>query len=271
MLNNMTPESKTKIYRVLKIVVIVFVAIFIANAISDGIYRDGNSNKQVNTITLSGHGEVSAVPDIANVSFTIRKEAKTVADAQSGVADVANKVMASLKANNILDKDIKTESVSFNPKYDYVYDSKVIMAPCTQYGCPPRPGKNVITGYEAYESISVKIRKIDDTGKIIQELGVLGVTELSGPNFTIDNEDGLKAQAQKQAIDDAKEKAEVLAKNLGVRLGKITSFNDNGNYPTPMYATAKMDSVSAIAPTVAPVPTGENLISSDVTITYEIK
>jgi hypothetical protein len=132
----------------------------------------------------------------------------------------------------------------------------------------------VIVGYEAYENISVKIRKVDDVGKIVQGLGTLGVTDLNGPNFAIDNEDGLKAQAQKLAIDDAKAKAKVLAGNLGVRLGKITSFNDNNLYSVPMYATNSMDkSASGIAPSAAPavVPAGENLITSDVTLTYEIR
>ena len=167
-----------------------------------------------------------------------------------------------MNTNKISAQDIKTVNASFNPKYEY----KTIG--CSQYNCP---GNNVIVGYEAYESISLKIRNTDDTGKIMQDLGTLGVTELSGPNFTVDNEDGLKVTARKSAIDDAKNKAKVLAKDLGIRLGKMTSFNEGGNYPVPMYAkSAMMDSaVGASAP--ASLPVGENTISSDVTITYEIR
>lgn len=265
---NFTPEQKVKMYRCLKIGLFILVVIFIANVAFDGMPHGKYDNQTANTITFSGHGEINAVPDIANVSFTIRKEAKTVKVAQEGVALIEKSVLDMLKGNKIADKDIKTMNASFNPKYEYRYEKQTM--PCTQYGCPPTPGNSVIVGYEAYESISLKIRNTDDTGKIMQALGALGVSELSGPNFTVDNEDGLKVLARKEAITDAKEKAKSLAKDLGVRLGKITSFSENGNYPTPMYAKTMMaDSVGSSAPAV--IPKGENTISSDVSITYEIR
>lgn len=222
------------------------------------------------SITLSGHGEVSAAPDIATISFSINKEGKTVKEAQDAVAVVEKAALEVLKANGIEDKDIKTLNASFNPKYQYVYDTKVA-ATCSEWGCPPRPGKNVVTGYEAFENITVKIRNIDNAGKVIQDLGKSGVTDLNGPNFAIDDEDALKAEARKEAIAEARAKAKVLAKDLGVRLGKVVSFSENGDYPMPMYYAKDM-AVSAGAPAApAELPKGENTISSDVSITYEIK
>ncbi|MFA5999609.1 MAG: SIMPL domain-containing protein [Candidatus Paceibacterota bacterium] len=233
--------------------------------------RGFGGDRNVNTISFTGHGEVTAVPDIANVSFTIEKSSKAVKDAQAGVAEVEKKAIEFLtKEGNIALKDIKTENASFYPKYEYRYDAPSMM-PCTQYGCPPNPGKSIITGYTATESVTVKIRNTDDAGKVIQGLGALGVSALNGPAFEVDDEDGLKAEARKQAIDEAKEKAKVLAKDLGVRLVRITSFSENGNYPI-MYGAGKMmvaDSVAMPAP--AELPKGENIISSDVTITYEIR
>jgi uncharacterized protein YggE len=137
--------------------------------------------------------------------------------------------------------------------------------------CPP--GKQVLTGYEASESITVKIRNLDNVGVIMQGLGAVGVSNLNGPNFAIDNPDALQTQARKLAIDDAKAKAEVLAKDLGVTLAKIESFSDNsGGYPI-MYAQNEAMSAGAMAPKAAPavIPAGQNTITSDVTITYEIK
>jgi uncharacterized protein YggE len=267
---NLSSEQKVKLYRAIKIALIAFLVAFAVNILFECTSDRRDNNKQENTITFSGHGEVTAVPDIANVYFTINQEAKTVKEAQTLVARIEKKSLESLKANNVLEKDIKTTNASFNPKYEYVYDTKAAVS-CTQYNCPPRPGKSVITGYEASESITVKVRNTDDVGKIMQDLGTLNVSNLSGPNFAIDDEDGLKAQARKKAIDDAKEKAKVLAKDLGIHLGKITSFSESGNYPMPMYsAKAMMDSASgSSAP--AEIPKGENTISSDVSITYEIK
>lgn len=248
------------------------IVLIILFCISGGRYHfryNTKNNQNPNTIIVTGHGEIQAVPDIANVSFTIRKEAKTIKDAQASVAVVEKKVLEALKKNNVLEKDIKTVNVSFNPKYEYRYEKQLM--PCTQYNCPPNVGNSVIVGYEAYESINLKIRNTDNAGKIIQELGSLGVTDLYGPNFAIDNEDGLKTFARKKAINDAKLKAKILAKDLGIRLGKITSFSEGGNYPAPMYEKSMMSSVDASSSTRAVLPVGENTISSDVTITYEIR
>ena len=180
-------------------------------------------------------------------------------------------VLEFLRENGIEDKDIKTANASFNPKYEYRYDSKILM-PCTEFGCPPRPGKSVIVGYEADESITVKIRNTDDVGKIVEGLGGLGVSNLKGPNFAIDDEDELKAEARKKAIDDAREKAEALADDLGVKLGRIANFSENGDFGPIFYGKAvMMDSAGSTAPSPAEIPKGENTISSDVTITYEIR
>jgi uncharacterized protein YggE len=258
---------KRNLYFASLVFLIVLSVYFVIKSLAEYRSYDLSGSKEVSTITLSGHGEVTAVPDIANVYFTISKDSKTVKDAQALVAQIEKKSLDFLKENNILEKDIKTSNASFYPKYEYQY-GKVV---CSEFGCPPNPGKNVIVGYTASESITIKVRNTDDVGKIMQGLGNLGVSNLNGPNFSIDNEDGLKAEARKKAIDDAQEKAKILAKDLGVRLGKITSFNESGNYPGPMYAkTMMLDSVSSeSAP--AQIPKGENTISSDVSITYQIR
>jgi uncharacterized protein YggE len=265
---NISPEQKVKLYHWFKIALVAFLVAVAVGSLTRSSHN-GNYNKPENTITFSGHGEVTAVPDIASVYFTISQDAKTVKEAQALVAGIEKKALDSLRANNVLNKDIQASNASFYPKYEYQYIGVTI--PCTQYSCPPRPQKSVITGYTASESITVKVRNVDDIGKIMQELGALGVSDLSGPNFSIDKEDALKAEARKKAIDDAKAKAIVLAKDLGVHLGKIISFSESGNYPMPMYsAKAMMDSASgSSAP--AEIPKGENTINSDVSITYEIR
>lgn len=232
------------------------------------------------TISFSGHGEVTAKPDIASVYFTISKDSKTGEAAQAAVAVIEKRVLDFLKSKGIADKDIKTANASLYPKYEYrqaicppvpmgMGYSGVTVSPSSPYYCPPN--KQVLIGYTASESITVKIRKTEDAGAIMQGLGTVGASDLSGPNFAIDNEDALKAEARKKAIDDAKAKAKVLARDLGVRLAKITSFSENGNYPYPYATGMMMKAEDAGAPAPAELPTGENTISSDVTITYEIR
>jgi uncharacterized protein len=239
------------------------------------------------TITLSGHGEVQAPPDIANVDFSIVKDDKTVKDAQAGVAVIEKKALDLLAQNQVDAKDIQTSNASFYPKYEY-QNMPCPISPSPypipmgavsgassaspSYYCPPN-SKQVLIGYEASENITVKVRNIDNVGTIMQGLGTTGVSNLNGPNFAIDNPDAAQAQAREKAIADAKQKAEVLAKDLGVSLGKITSFSDNGNYSVPMaYGAMAMDSMQqAKSAPPAVIPAGQNTVSSNVSITYEIR
>ncbi len=260
----MFQENKTFIFKV----GVVLVALIVLVRFSPmGKMHDfaGMYGGEKNIITVTGVGEVQGKSDIANISFTITKEGKTVAEAQTAVAEVEGKALVALRAAGVEDKDIKTESASFNPKYDNtaIY--------CITYPCPQKSPK--IIGYEAYETISVKVRKLDTTGAIIEELGKTGVSNLYGPNFAIDDEEGLKAEARKKAIEDARAKAKVLAKDLGVRLGRITSFSENSDgYPFIQYAktSASLDSANESSGR-AELPPGENTISSSVSITYSIR
>lgn len=259
-------EQKKKFKYILKAILMILLILaavkFIANPNRE-TFRD--------SISFSGYGEVSAVPDIASVNFSIIQEAKTVKEAQSKVAEIEAGVLDLLKEYKIEDRDIKTESISFNPKYEYRYSARA--CPVGTY-CPPG-GKNVLVGYEAHENISLKIRNTDDVGGIVEGIGALDVTNLNGPNFTIDDEDALKEQARQKAIENAKEKAKSLSADLGIRLGKISSFYEQEDSVMPMYykGAGMMDEMatSAVSEPSIRLPKGENTISSNVVITYWIK
>lgn len=237
----------------------VSIAVNIVHNLKGGKGGYGKGDINESTISITGHGEVASVPDIANISFTISKEAKTVKEAQALVTEIETKALALLKENKVAENDIKTTNSSFNPKYKYEYKGAYY------------PQNSVIVGYEVYETIEVKVRDIDNVGKLIEGLGSAGVSNLNGPNFAIDEEDTLKAEARREAIEDAKIKAEELAKDLGVKLGKIVSFNENNYGGVPIYyakASLEADTLSSSAPSL---PKGENTISSDVTIVYKIR
>jgi uncharacterized protein YggE len=219
-------------------------------------------------ISFDGSGEVTGSPDLAEVSVTLRSDAKGVKDAQSKVTTLEKSVLEFLEKSGIEKKDIKTENYNSYPQYDYG-------RPCYSVGngyCPSATPK--VIGYEVSEYISVKVRDLEKAGDVVAGLGALGVTEISGPNFSIENEDELKAEARKMAIDEAKDKAESLARDLGVKLVRIVNFSENGSYPMPlMYAKDAMG-LSSMAENTAPspdLPAGVTKITSNVVITYEIR
>jgi uncharacterized protein YggE len=219
------------------------------------------------TISVSGEGEVLARPDIGQFSFAVREEGTDAVEAQDNSAEAINAIMAYLEGADVDEKDIKTQNYSLNPKYKY--EERV----CAFDGyCPP--GERVIDGYEVYQNISVKVRDLDNAGALISGVGENGATNISSIQFTIDDESVLQAQARAEAIADAKEKAQVLASDLGMRLDRIVGFNEGGgnNYPQYERAYMAMDSeVGFESKSVPAIPTGENEIRSDVTITYQLK
>jgi uncharacterized protein YggE len=222
-------------------------------------------------VTVSGTGDVFAVPNIANISVSINETGKTQSEAQSKATEKEAAILKYLKSVDIEDKDIKTVSYSVNPQYDY--NTPAIGRPCPAIypsNCPP-VSNPAIVGYEAVETISVKVRDTSKSGDVVAGLGKAGAKNINGPSLENDDEDALRDQARAKAISNAKAKAADLAKQLGVRLGKLVSFNESGNgYVTPMYAKAGMG-VSADAESTPSIPKGQNKISDTVTLTYEIR
>lgn len=223
-------------------------------------------NGQVASISVTGEGEVTAIPDIATVSFTVRESAKTVPEAQKLAEAKITKGLKELEVLGIDKKDTKTLSYTLYPKYETQQKGY-----CSGYVCPP--SVTITTGYEVMQSVTVKVRNVGKAGEVIGALGKVSITEISGPDFTVDDMDKVQADAKAIAIKKAQEKAEVTAKALGVSLGSITSFSDDsGSYYPVMYRASKMalDSVSSQAEAVT-LPQGESVIKSRVTITYTLK
>lgn len=257
--------------RLVKIVVVflillsVFFTVKIVSEMKSYKYIGGGALAS-NTISFDGEGEVMAAPDLATISFTIRETSKEMKDAQAKVTAKETAVLDFLDKSEIEKKDIKTESYSSYPKYDYG-------TPC-YYGSmmPCRQDTPKIIGYEVSEYVSVKIHDLAKVGEIVKGIGTVGISEISGPNFSVEKEDELKAEARKMAIEEAKAKAKVLAKDLGVRLVRIVNFSENGNGYYPMaYSKDMMESAASVRSPAPQLPTGENKITSYVTITYEIR
>lgn len=224
----------------------------------------GNNPQIMNTITVSGKGEVLAIPDIATFNFSIIEEAPTVAEANQKAAEKNNAAIDLLRSKGIEDKDI-TATPNFNPKYEYSRQ------PCTQWSCPS--SNPSVVGYEVSYFVTVKVREADKTADIVTGLGELEVKNLSNVSYTIDDDEDLRMEARTNAIEDAKSKAKKLADDLGVKLKGVVSFSENGEggYPVPMYMKSMEASVSSRDTVTPDLPKGQNTITSNVNVTFRIK
>ncbi len=210
-----------------------------------------------NTISVSGEGKVKAVPDTSVISITSRETGKTTKEAQDKVAKKMAEVKAKLKALGVEDKDVKTTSFTTYPKYTY----------------NPTTGKQTLDGYEVAQTDEVKVRNIDNVGKVLEAVAAAGINEVSGPSLTVDQPEKLKEEAREKAIAEAKAKAEKLADQLGVELVRIVSFSEGGDNVYMPYMKAmstRSDMMMGAAPEIS-VSAGEQDIISNVTITFEIK
>lgn len=260
-------ENKKLLQGLVTVGIVSLSLFFLAKA---GESARGYNRENPPTITVTGEGEYFAVPDIASFSFTVEREGKTQKEANDSGASAMNKVLDAVKKDLGIDpKDIKTTGLSINPKYEYPSTR-----PCIEGICPPTYSNPKIIGYVFNQTVTIKVRNTDKAGDAAAKLSELGVTNVYGPNFTLDDEDLAKEQARMEAIKDAKIKARKLAAQLGVRLGKVSSFSENyggGIYPVYGMGGVARDALQEKAAIAQELPTGENKYTSQVTVTYEIR
>jgi len=258
------------VLNLLFLILTIYVGILAANTFKEGKYI-GRQGAAISTITVDGSGKVYASPDLATMDFSVVSEAKTVNEAMNDNSNKMNAVIEAAKKLGIAADDLQTSGFNINPHYDYV-DVAAETGSAAEVYYPS--GQRVLSGYDITQTLTVKVRQdnMSKIGQIIQEATIAGANEVGDLRFTIDNPDDLRAEARKQAIDDAKAKAQVLADQLEVKLGKITGYNEGGYSPT--YTMAYDRAAAGVTEKSAPAPTiqtGQNKIESNVNITYEIE
>ena len=240
----------------------VFIALQSLSALMSLRYI-GAGVQPTNVISVSGYGEAFGAADIATFSFSVVSEKSTVAAAQTDATNKINAITKYIKDAGVAEKDIQTTDYSVYPQYEY---NQIV---CVSYPCPS--GRQVLKGYQVRQTTTIKVRDLAKAGELLTGVGGKGATEMSGLNFTFDDPNKLQNDARGKAISDAKTKADQLAKQLGVSLVRVVSFNENsGGYPGPMYTKAVGMGGDAVQ-SAPEISVGQNKVSSSVSITYEIR
>lgn len=231
----------------------------------------GKGDKQISSISVSGEGDASTIPDMATLDFTVRAEAKQQKTAANEVNATMKKLVDALKAAGLPESDIKTTSYNLNPEYDYIQQvcpmQTLVAQPCT-------PGKQQLRGYAVSQRIMISMKgkqNFDNASDFLDIVSKNGATDIGQLSFIVEKPEKTQAEAREKAIKQAKDKAEKLADQLDVELVRIIGFSEGGNYPIynerMMYSKA-MDTMGGSAPVL---PVGQNQYKSNVTITYEIE
>lgn len=194
------------------------------------------------TVTVNGTGSVSAVPDMAQLSFGVTTEAETAADALAQNGDAAEKVIAAVKRAGIAAKDLQTQYVSLSPRY-------------TDRG-------DEILGYTASNTVSAIVRDLGRAGAVIDAAVAAGANNVSGPSLSRSDNESLYRAALKDAVADARTKAEALGEAGHFSIGKIDSVVEGGSAPMPV--------AERVAAPGTPIEPGTQQITASVTVTFEL-
>lgn len=210
------------------------------------------SREPENVITVTGTAQVFASPDEAMVRLGVLQQGSTAGEAQNKASAVIQKMLAELAKLGIDKKEIQTARMSLFPVY-----------------AQPRPGESQarITGYQAQNVLSVRLTNFDLVGKVIDAGTTAGVNNVEGIDFRLRNARGPRAEAYKEAVADARSKADAIAEALGKKITGVYDVRaDSGGYaPMPATMGMKMDMAAA-----TPVEPGQMEVSVTVTIRYRL-
>lgn len=205
------------------------------------------STNRSSEFSVVGEGKVDVRPDTALVDVGISvSNAISVDEAQRQINEVNNKIVNVLKSLGIQKKDIATSNYSIYPYYD---------------------SSSKITGYNGNVTVSIKVRSIQMTPKIIEAATNAGANQVQGTQFVVENPEKYREQARSKAIENAKKQAALLSKSLGIKLGKITNAVESSPVQSRVLYEAQGYGGGA-EPQLEP---GTQTISSVVTLYFEKK
>ncbi|MFJ5489054.1 SIMPL domain-containing protein, partial [Hansschlegelia beijingensis] len=156
------------------------------------------------SVSVVGEGSVSAVPDLAMVTSGVVSRAPTAAAALKANAAAMTKVMAALKDAGVEERDIATSGLSVQPQYDY------------GDGSAPRTPK--LVGYEVRNAVTVRSRALDKIGDLIDSLVTAGSNQIENLAFEVSDRSEKLDGARREAMADARRKAEIYAAGVGATL-----------------------------------------------------
>jgi uncharacterized protein len=223
------------------------------------VLPSGAAEEPTPRIIVSGEGSASAAPDMALISLTVLREAKTAREALDANNKAMAEVLAAMKSSGVADKDLQTSGFSIQPKYVYPGIVKGIEQ-------PPK-----IVGYTVVNTLGVRIRDLTKLGEVIDQSVTLGVNQGGDITFAKDDTTALLEDARKNAMADALAKAKTLTIAAGVTTGRILEISEQSFQPQPIPMMRAEMAMAKSADAAVPVAAGENTYRVNVNVTFEIK
>lgn len=233
----------------------VFAAFLICLLLPIAASADESANIfNATVLDISAQAQSKVVPDIATISAGVVTTAPSANKALQDNTKKMTGVFEALKAAGIAEKDIQTSGINVNPQY--VYNNNEA----------PR-----ITSYQVSDGITVVLRDIKNIGTVLDALISQGANQLSGPTFSVENQDAALDQARKEAMEKAQKRASLYAAAAGMKIKRIVSISEQGGYSNPRpYPMMQALSMAEGARAITPVAPGQVALEITVNVRYEL-
>ncbi len=205
-------------------------------------------------IELNIFESVSAEPDMATIGAGVSTEAPTATEALRANSAEMVKVIDQIKKLGVAERDIQTTGINLNAMYDYDQQTR----------------RQVFRGYQASNRVSVKLRNIAETGRVLDALVTAGATDLNGPSFGLENDEPAKDAARKRALERAAARAADYARQLGYDSAKVLAITESISGSSPMPERAMMRASADMVAAAPPVQPGMVSTGISITIQYEL-
>jgi hypothetical protein len=212
-----------------------------------------NSIQPETTLSISASGSVNREPDIAYLNAGVQTQGQTAQAAMSANSTAMNGVFDALAAADIDRRDMQTSNFSLQPQYDYSNREN---------------GQPRLTGYQASNQLTVKVRDLDNLGETMDALVSAGGNTFSGLNFALEDDRAAKNAARDLAMKEAIARAELYAAASGYEVARVVTISESGGLrPQPMQMMAEARSVDR----ATPIATGEVGYSITVNVVFELR
>ena len=203
-------------------------------------------------LSIAATAESRRVPDVATISTGVVTQAADANAAMRANAVQMDKVMAAIRAAGIAERDVQTSGINLNPQYRYAENQ------------PP-----TITGYQANNTVNVKVRDLSKLGKVLDAFVASGANQVNGPSFEVDKPEEAYDEARMAALQKAQARAKTYADALGLRVRRIVSISEGGaSIPRPMPMMREMAADAAVKETA--VSPGETSLSVNIDVVFEL-
>jgi uncharacterized protein YggE len=256
----MFPLSKYwRIAGLLSAIGVLAIALVVAGCTGDDApttIEVGNTSQPIDTITVSGQGEVKAGPDEAVLTVSVETEAPEAAQALEENSKQMEQVLERLRSEGLDEDSLQTANVAVYPNHQW----------------DPQTNRETIEGYRAQNSIRVTVTDLTKVGDVFSAAAEAGANNISGPEWRLADDSDAVAEALDKAYASARAKAETLASAAGMKVGSVLSMQESSVAPPVIYETraSGMATEDTLAMAAAPINPMDLDVLGTVTITFRM-